>query len=116
VLDGPILANRLGARFVQLAARTTPLLLALPERTVQRVEIVAPEGLVPSAAPPRGVEGAFGSFSRTERLEGQTLVREDRLELSRARIAPEQYPEFAGFAAAVDAIEELPATLAARSR
>ncbi|HET7826414.1 MAG TPA: tetratricopeptide repeat protein [Anaeromyxobacter sp.] len=109
VLDAPVLPSRLGARFVQVAARTAPLLLATPERVVQRIEIRAPEGFSTAAAAPRSIESPFGAFSRTEKVEGNALVREDRLELSRGRIAPDRYGEFAGFAAAVDAAEELPA-------
>ena len=108
VLDAPILPSRLGARFVQMAARTAPLLLQVPERVAQRVEIRLPEGLVPSAAPPRRIESPFGTFQRTEKVDGRLLVREDRLELSRGRIPPDRYAEFAAFAAAVDAVEELP--------
>jgi tetratricopeptide (TPR) repeat protein len=113
VLDAPILPARLGARFVQVASRTTPLLLAVPERSVERVEIRAPEGLLPVAGEPRTIASPFGRFSRTERVEGRTLVREDRLDLSRGRIPPERYPEFAAFAAAVDGVQELPAVFGA---
>jgi hypothetical protein len=113
MLDAPVLPSRLGARFVQMATRTAPLLLPIPERMTLRVEIRA-EGLAPSAAPPRELESPFGRFSRKETLEGTTLVREERLELSRGRIAPERYAEFAAFAAAVDAAEEAPTAFAAR--
>ena len=75
----------------------------------RRIEIVAPEGLIARAAPARKVETPFGTFARTERAEGRTLVREDRLEVARGRIAPAQYPDFASFAAAVDAIQDDPA-------
>jgi hypothetical protein len=108
VLDAPILPSRLGARFVQMATRTAPLLVQVPEHVVERVEIRGPEGLVPAPAAPRAIESPFGSFTRTEKAEGPVLVRELRLDLARGRIAPERYGEFAGFAAAVDAAEELP--------
>jgi hypothetical protein len=114
VLDTAILPARLGARFVQVAARSSPLLLGAEERAVLRIEVRAPEGLVPVAGPDRRAEGPAGAFARTERLEGQTLVREDRLELSRARIAPDRYGALAAFAAAVDAAQELPSTFVAR--
>jgi hypothetical protein len=110
VLDEPVLPALLGARFVQVAGRSTPLLLQIPERLAQRVEIVAPEGIVPVASPARAAQGPFGAFSRTERVDGRTLVREERLELARGRIAPERYPDFAAFAAEVDAAQELPAS------
>ena len=41
-------------------------------------------------------------------MEGGRLVREDRLELRRARIPVEAYPAFARFAAAVDEAQALP--------
>lgn len=108
VLEAPVLPSRLAARFVQVASRTAPLLVQVPERSVQRVEISAPPGLVPSVTAPRSIESPFGTFSRTERAEGRTLVREDRLDLPRGRIAPERYADFAAFAAAVDAAQEMP--------
>jgi hypothetical protein len=80
---------------------------------VQRVEIVAPEGLLPLAAEPRSADGPFGAFSRTERVEGRKLVREETLELARGRIAPERYPDFAAFVGEVDAAQELPAAFVA---
>ncbi len=113
VLDAPVLPSRLGARYVQLASRSTPLLLQVPERLVQRVEIVAPEGLTAAAGPPRTVEGPSGRFARTERVDGRALVREDRLDMSRGRVAPDRYADLASFAAAVDAIQEAPATFSA---
>jgi hypothetical protein len=75
------------------------------------VEIVAPEGYAPAAAPPRTVASPFGAFSRADRVEGRTLVREVKLELARGRIAPERYPEFAAFAGAVDAVQEEPVAI-----
>ncbi|HEY6101552.1 MAG TPA: hypothetical protein VIW03_19090, partial [Anaeromyxobacter sp.] len=105
VIDAPVLPSRLGARFVQMAVRTAPLLLQIPERLAQRVEIRAPEGLVPVAGGPRTIASPFGAFSRTETVDGRTLVREHRLDLSRGRIAPERYPDFAAFAASVDGSE-----------
>lgn len=107
-LDAPLLPARLGARFVQVAARATPLLLQIPERSSQRLEIVAPEGLLPAAAEATAIEGPFGAFSRTERVEGRTLVREETLDLARGRIPPDRYPDFAAFAGAVDAAQERP--------
>ncbi len=112
-LDEPIFPAGLGARFVQVAGRTTPLLLPAAERQLQRVEIVAPEGMAPVATPARTMEGPFGAFSRTERVEGRTLVREERLDLARGRVAPERYPDFAAFAAEVDQAQQLPASFVA---
>lgn len=108
VLETPIMPERLGAHFVQTASRTTPLLLSAPERVIQRFQLTAPEGLIAAAAAPRSVDGPFGSFTRSERAEGHTLLREDRIDLHRARIAPNRYADFAAFAAAVDAVQEAP--------
>jgi hypothetical protein len=111
VLDEAVLPAGMSARLVQVASRTAPLLVEASEKMVQRVEIVAPEGLVPVAAPPHRAEGPFGSFSRTEAVEGRTLVREERLELARGRIPPERYPELAAFAGEVDAAQGAPTAL-----
>jgi len=111
VVDAAILPARLGARYVQMATRETPLLVAVPERVVQRVELVAPRGHAPAAAEPRSLRSEFGTFSRIERVEGRTLVRVDRLELLRGRISPDRFPAFAAFVAGVDAIQESPATI-----
>jgi hypothetical protein len=111
VLDSALFPARLGARYVQVAARRTPLLVPAPERLTQRIEIVAPAGLRPVADEPRKVEGPFGAYERTDRVTGEVLVREERLELSRGRIAPERYAEFAGFAATVDQVQERPVVL-----
>jgi hypothetical protein len=93
-----------------VASRTTPLLVPAPERVSERIEIVAPEGFAARAEPARRLETPFGVFVREERGEGRTLVREERLDLARARVAPERYADFAAFAGAVDASEERPVT------
>ena len=112
VLDAAIEPARLGPRYVQVAARTTPLLVPLPETVEQRIEVVGPEGFRPEPAPAGAVDGPFGSFARTERADGRTLVREERLVLRRGRIAPERYGEFAAFAGAVDDLQRRPASFA----
>jgi hypothetical protein len=108
VLDAPLLPARLAARFSQLATRATTLVIAAAERSRQRVEIDVPEGFRVVAAPPATVEGPYGSFTRTERVEGRRLVREERLELRRGRIPSDRYAEFTTFVAAVDAIQQRP--------
>jgi hypothetical protein len=105
-LDAPLLPARLAARLAQLASRTTTLVVGAPENAVQRIEIELPEGLVPEPAPAAAVDGPFGSFSRTERAEGRTLVREERLVLPRGRIPPERYADLAAFAGAVDQLQQ----------
>jgi hypothetical protein len=109
VVDAQVFPARLGARWVQVASRRTPLLVAAPERGTLRLEIVAPEGLLPRAEAPQRVETPFGTFVREERVEGRALVREESLRLLRGRVAPERYPDFAAFAGAVDAVQERPA-------
>jgi len=103
---------RLGARFVQLAARRTPLLVGERERTVVRLVVIPPAGLAPPAAPPPvRLETPHGRFTRSESAEGGAYRREDRLELERGRVAPEAYPAFAAFCGAVDEVEARPVVL-----
>jgi hypothetical protein len=111
VVEAPLFPAQLGGRYVETAARTTPLLVPGVERLSQRVELVPPPELRAAASPSRRVETPFGTYTRAERVEGETLVREERLEVARARIAPAQYLEFAGFAAKVDALQEEPVRL-----
>lgn len=111
VVEAPLFPARLGARYVQVAARTLPLLVADAERTTQTLTVVAPPGLRPRAGPPQRLEGPFGRYERRDRVTGGTLVREERLEVLRGRIPPERYPDFARFAAAVDQLQEEPLLL-----
>jgi hypothetical protein len=110
VLDAPLLPARLAARFSPLATRTTALVIPAPEVSTQRIEIEVPQGLRPAAAAPARVESPYGTFTRTERVEGRKLVREERLELRRGRIPPDRYAEFTTFVAAVDLIQQRPVT------
>ncbi|WP_242395545.1 DUF3857 domain-containing protein [Anaeromyxobacter oryzisoli] len=112
VLEAPIFPARLGARYVQVARRRTPLLIPEPDRATQRIEIVAPPGLVPRAGPPAKVETPFGRFAREERVEGATIVRTERLELARGRISPDRYLDFARFAREVDEVQDRPVVFA----
>jgi len=112
VVETAVFPARLAARFAQVAVRRTPLLVPGDERTVERVEVVAPEGLVPRAAPAERIETPFGSYQRTESVEGRTLMREERIEVLRGRIPPERASDFAAFAAAVDAAQARPLVLA----
>ncbi|HTN51464.1 MAG TPA: hypothetical protein VML50_03600 [Anaeromyxobacter sp.] len=110
VLEAPLFPVRLGARYVRLATRTTPLLVPAEERLTQRIEVVAPPGAHPQAEASRRIASPFGVLSRTEQAQGDVLVREERLELERGRIPPERYPEFGAFAGAVDQLQERPVT------
>ncbi len=111
VLDAPLLPARLGARWVQVASRATPLVVTVPDRSEQRIELVAPPGFLPEPAPPFASDGPYGSFARTERAEGRSLVREERLLVRRGRVPAESYPDFASFATAVDRVQQAPTTL-----
>ncbi len=114
VLDAPILPARLGARLVQVAARTTPLLIGMPENVRQRIEIVAPDGFAPTLAPGSVSDDRFGAFARSERVEGRTLVREESLIVRRGRISPDRYADFATFAIGVDQLQQRPTTFQRR--
>ena len=100
--------SRLGARFAPLAARESPLLIGVGERSSLRIEVTPPPGETPVAGAPVKVEAPQGSFVREERVEGGRLVREDLLELRRARVSVGEYPGFARWAAAVDEAQALP--------
>jgi hypothetical protein len=111
VLDAPLLPARFGARWVQVATRTTPLLVPASDRSEQRIELVAPPGFLPEPAPAFRSEGPYGTFARTERAEGRALVREETLVVRRGRIPPERYPDFASFATAIDRLQQAPTML-----
>jgi cellulose synthase operon protein C len=113
LIEASPLPARLGARYVRLASRTTALLLASPERTTLRLELVPPPGQRVAAEPPARLESAFGSYLRTDAPAAGdgSLVREERLEMARGRIPPERYRDFAAFAASVDGLQEGPIRL-----
>ncbi|HSM93578.1 MAG TPA: hypothetical protein VLT47_11900, partial [Anaeromyxobacteraceae bacterium] len=108
VVDAPVLPAHLGEAFVRLAERKLPLLVSPQDPLVQRIEIVAPEGFAPAASPEVTLTSRWGRFHRVERVEGRTLVREERIELIPARIAPSDYAEFARFATEIDAVQAAP--------
>ena len=102
---------RLAARFAPLAARESPLLLGADQIATLRIEVTPPPGATPLANPAVGATAPQGSFVREESVVSGKLVREDRLELRRARIPVDAYPDFARFAAAVDEAQGLPLDL-----
>lgn len=108
VIDSPVLPPRLQARYAPLPARETPLLVASPERLSMRLEVTPPPGYRAVARPSQALQGSHGSYARSERVEGGALVREDRFELVRGRVAPAAYADFASFAAAVDEAQGAP--------
>lgn len=109
VVEQPVFPARLGARYLQRAARETPLLLAGSERAALELTVTLPPGWSPAPAPPAAVTASYGSYRREERAEGaDRLVRSDAFELLRGRVAPAAYPAFASFARGVDAEQERP--------
>jgi len=102
---------RLATRYAPMASRESPLLLGADESATLRIEVTPPPGAAPAANPATGATAPQGSFTRTERVEGGRLVREDQLDIRRARIPVEAYPDFARFAAAVDEAQGLPMDL-----
>jgi cellulose synthase operon protein C len=110
-IEASLFPARLASRFVQLASRRTPLVLPMTDRLRTRLVIRPPPGLRPAAGTARELSSPFGRFERTERLEDGALVREEALELRRARIPPDRYPGFAAFAAGVDEIQDAPVIL-----
>jgi len=67
-----------------------------------------PPGFTPVPARAADVASAFGRYRRSERVDAGRLAREDQYDLLRGRVAPADYPAFAGFASAVDAAQEEP--------
>lgn len=108
VVEAAILPLRLSDSFVRLATRTLPLLVPQQEPLVQRVALTFPPGFVPSPAPTLVLASEWGRFERSERLEGKTLIREERVQIPRTRVQPERYPEFARFITSIDAAQGEP--------
>jgi hypothetical protein len=108
LVEAPLLQARLGPRYLQLAARTTPLLIDGSERSEGRLVVRPPPGVAALAGAEERRESPFGAFERRERVEGGALVREERLELRRGRVAPGDYQAFAAFCGAVDAVQARP--------
>jgi hypothetical protein len=113
VIDDVPYPSRLGARFAPLAARESPLLIGVDDRSSLRIELTPPPGETPVAGAPVQLEAPQGSYTREERIEEGKLVRQDRLELRRSRVTVGEYPAFARFAAAVDEAQALPMDLGA---
>lgn len=108
VIDSPLFAARLSARFVQRATRETPMLIGSSERVLVRIAVTPAEGTRAEPAGEKTVTSELGSFQRSEKLQGTALVREDRYELVPSRIAPAAYGELVRFAGAVDDAQAQP--------
>jgi hypothetical protein len=113
IVDAIPYPARLASRFAPQASRESPLLLGSGEATSMRIEVTPPPGAMPLANPALRVTAPQGSFVREERVENGMLIREDRLDLRRARIPVDADPDFARFAAAVDEAQGLPLDLGA---
>ena len=93
----------LGRRFLARGARSTPLLVANTDRARTTVQLALPEG----AEVERGVEaarehGPFGDYKRDVAVDGRRIAIRETLDMHRARVAPEQYADFAAWVSAVD--------------
>jgi len=93
----------LGRRFLARGTRETPLLVANPDRARISLQLELPEGTVVE----RGVEaarefGPFGDYKRDVAFDGRVLAIRESLDMHRARVAPEQYADFANWVSAVD--------------
>jgi hypothetical protein len=95
---------RMGERFLHLAARSLPLLIASGERPTLALVLHLPATAQSSEVAPAAIslETPFGSYVRTEE-RAPTLVRmNERLVLPAQRVQPGQYAEFGSFASRVD--------------
>jgi hypothetical protein len=111
IIDAVPYPARLGARFAQLAARETPLLLPSSERARLRMIIAPPPAATPEPGALREIVAPEGRYRRAEALEKGALVREDEVEIRRSRVAPADYPAFARFAGEVDEAQSVPMDL-----
>ncbi|HET9599130.1 MAG TPA: hypothetical protein VFP65_26390, partial [Anaeromyxobacteraceae bacterium] len=108
VVDAPLFPARMGARFVQRAARETPLLVAGDERTTLEVEVVPPAGFRAVPGPALDVPSPWGRYTRADRTTSGTLLRSDGWALRRARVPPGEFAGFARFASEVDGAQGEP--------
>jgi len=107
VLATPIFPLSLGQRFVALAQRTTPLLIAGAESTASEIRIELPPGFKPlDLGEPANIQTPFGGYKRVARLEGGTLVLDELAQLNQGRIMPVSYPDFVKFTASVDQAQQ----------
>ena len=79
VVEAPLFPARLGARFLQRAARERPLLLAADERSSMELSVTLPPGWTPAPVAPPSVKSAYGGYRREERSAGGKLLRTDQL-------------------------------------
>jgi hypothetical protein len=112
VRDGDLVRN-----YARLSARRSDLMLAYPWQHDERVSYRLPPGFRIERLPgARELSTRFGRFAlRVEPSGPSTLVVSSRLDVARARIAPEDYPDFRRFLGDVDAIMRERVILAPRA-
>jgi tetratricopeptide (TPR) repeat protein len=112
VRDGDLVRN-----YARLSARRSDLMLAYPWQHEERVSYQLPPGFRIERLPgARELSTRFGRFAlRVEPSGPSTLVVSSRLDVARARIAPEDYPDFRRFLGDVDAIMRERVILAPRA-
>jgi hypothetical protein len=106
VLSALTFPAQLGARFVQLGSRTTPLYIDSTEASRSLVELTLPPGYqVLSPAAQVKSQSAYGHFRRAEKQEGNVFHVEEEYRLGLARIPPKGYEELGQFAGEVDLVQ-----------
>jgi tetratricopeptide (TPR) repeat protein len=101
VRDGDLVRN-----YARLSVRRSDLLLAYPWQHDERVTYQLPAAFRVDRLPgSRALVTRFGRFDLTvERAGTSTVVVSSRLDVARARIAPDEYADFRRFLSDVDAI------------
>ena len=101
VRDGDLVRN-----YARLSVRRSDLLLAYPWQHDERVTYQLPAAFRVERLPgSRALVTRFGRFDLTvERAGTSTVVVSSRLDVARARIAPDEYADFRRFLSDVDAI------------
>jgi tetratricopeptide (TPR) repeat protein len=100
--------------YARLSTRRQDLVLAYPWQHEEELAYRLPAGwrLAPGTSPSRTIESPFGRFSFTIEVEG-TLVRvKSALDVTRARIAADDYLRFRSFLGEIDAALAQPLVIA----
>ena len=104
-----MLEAELSNNYAQLAQRTTIENIGNPLELDVVVHIKLPKGSSrPTLPAPVRLQAAIDgrpSFAMTTRMQDDTIVVERNLRVPRMRVSPAQYPTFASFCQAVDAVE-----------
>jgi len=102
-MDLDFFAAGLGRRFLARGDRETSLFLRAPEKVETRIQIELPPSLRIVGAPDAAREkGAFGDYKRSVAASPSRFAIEESLELSRGRVRPHEYRDFARWVMAVD--------------